>query len=554
MYRAPLFALLAIAARPALFAQGVWDTRAAFPVEATEVSAASLNGKMYVVCGITPSGSRNSLYAYDPVRDTWEERAPAPISGGGGDHCNFAAANGRLYLLGALRFGSSFVDGDTHEYDPVADRWRTVARMPTPRGAGGVAVIGARIYVIGGAGGSGSEVEAFDTATQQWSRLAGMPTPRDHLTAQAVDGKIYALAGRNNRGLVANTEEFDLSRNSWRQRAPIPTPRGGVASGLTGGGTRILVLGGEGPSGTPERTYRQNEEYDPAADFWRPLPDLPTPRHGLQGATIDGRVFLASGGPREGATYSNVHEVYIPPPPSRPTFAPGGIRNAASGRGGIGAGGLVSLFGENFSRGEQVASRFPLPTRMNGVSVTASGRPVPLLYVGPGQINLQLPFGVLGSSSPAGTIRFAINNAGAAGEELEALVGLEAGALFSIDGSGAGQGAVVLSGTGQLASASRPARRGDVVEIYCNALGPVDNPPPPGMPAGSTPLARTLAVPQVRIGGQPAEVLFSGLVPGLVGLYQVNARIAMNASVGPAVPVQIGTPNLSNAVTIAVAE
>ena len=57
------------------------------------------------------------------------------------------------------------------------------------------------------------------------------------------------------------------------------------------------------------------------------------------------------------------------------------------------------------------------------------------------------------------------------------------------------------------------------------------------------------------IGGVRAEVLYSGLTPGAIGLYQINARIAANAQIGAAVPVTIrmGT-RTANTVTIAVAE
>jgi uncharacterized protein (TIGR03437 family) len=59
----------------------------------------------------------------------------------------------------------------------------------------------------------------------------------------------------------------------------------------------------------------------------------------------------------------------------------------------------------------------------------------------------------------------------------------------------------------------------------------------------------------VTIGGAPAEVNFSGLTPGGLGLYQVNARIAANAQTGVAVPVVIRIGGrLSNTVTIAVTD
>src|SRR4051812_12919509 len=134
---------------------GVWERRAPYPVSATEVSGAAIDGLVYVVCGLTVRGSMNSLYRYDPRTDSWSQRASVPIEGGA-DHCNVAAAGGKLYLLGAIRIGSSFISGDTWEYDPAQDRWQRVGQMNTPRGASGVAVAGSRIYVAGGLAATGS--------------------------------------------------------------------------------------------------------------------------------------------------------------------------------------------------------------------------------------------------------------------------------------------------------------------------------------------------------------------------------------------------------------
>ena len=143
------FAGMSALAAARLDAQGVWERRAEYPIQATEVSAAALGGKVYAVCGLTASGSVSRLFVYDPRRDEWSEGAATPLEGGA-DHCNVAAAGGKLYLLGAIRIGSSFVDGNTYEYDPARNAWQAVARMPTPRGASGVTAIGSKIYVAGG--------------------------------------------------------------------------------------------------------------------------------------------------------------------------------------------------------------------------------------------------------------------------------------------------------------------------------------------------------------------------------------------------------------------
>jgi uncharacterized protein (TIGR03437 family) len=41
----------------------------------------------------------------------------------------------------------------------------------------------------------------------------------------------------------------------------------------------------------------------------------------------------------------------------------------------------------------------------------------------------------------------------------------------------------------------------------------------------------------MRIGGQSAPVSFAGLVPGLVGLYQINTQVPLGVQAGDSVSV-----------------
>jgi uncharacterized protein (TIGR03437 family) len=63
---------------------------------------------------------------------------------------------------------------------------------------------------------------------------------------------------------------------------------------------------------------------------------------------------------------------------------------------------------------------------------------------------------------------------------------------------------------------------GETVLIYCTGLGQVSSRPADGEAGNGQP---TTATAHVTIGGIPAAVSFSGLAPGFVGLYQINAKV-----------------------------
>src|SRR5262249_16999595 len=84
----------------------------------------------------------------------------------------------------------------------------------------------------------------------------------------------------------------------------------------------------------------------------------------------------------------------------------------------------------------------------------------------------------------------------------------------------------------KVVTTSNPVTRGQTVQLYLNGLGPCNNQPNSGEPASGTALATTKATPVVMIGGQQAQVQFSGLAPGFPGLYQINATVASGINTG----------------------
>ena len=69
--------------------------------------------------------------------------------------------------------------------------------------------------------------------------------------------------------------------------------------------------------------------------------------------------------------------------------------------------------------------------------------------------------------------------------------------------------------------------------IYANGLGPLGSPQASGEPASIHATCRApRAAPTVTIGGSPGGIIFSGLTPGSVALYQVNVSIPTDAPTG----------------------
>ena len=214
------------------------------------------------------------------------------------------------------------------------------------------------------------------------------------------------------------------------------------------------------------------------------------------------------------------------------------------------AGSIVAIFGNNLSIGQSSATvPTPLPTTLSQSSVLIGGQAAPLFLSSPSQVNAQVPWSVAGQTQ---TTYVATVNGVVSNPQTLALAPVAPG-IFSMDATGTGQGAVLVSTSGQLASSASPAQRGGYISIYCTGLGPVTNQPATGASAPSLPLATTLTTPSVTIGTLAATVSYSGLAPTLVGLYQVNAVVPSATIPGNAVPVTLSMGNfISNVVTIAV--
>lgn len=198
-------------------------------------------------------------------------------------------------------------------------------------------------------------------------------------------------------------------------------------------------------------------------------------------------------------------------------------------------GGLATVFGRGLGGATAAAGAAPLPVEIGGARVLINGVAAPLLYASPEQINFQIPFETEGTSAEV-----TVELLGERSAAVTIPLAPAAPALFTLLGAGVGP-AAMLHADSSLVGAEG-VRVGEIVVLFASGLGAVAPPVDSGRPSPAAPLARTSAAIEVRFDSILADVLFSGLAPGFVGLYQINVRVPAGiSSAAPAVRVASGS-------------
>jgi uncharacterized protein (TIGR03437 family) len=183
------------------------------------------------------------------------------------------------------------------------------------------------------------------------------------------------------------------------------------------------------------------------------------------------------------------------------------------------------------------------------VKVFFDGTQAPLLWVSSSQIGAIAPFDLDGKSNTQVRLEYQ----GVQSNTVGIGVVRTSPAIFSQDQAGKGAGQV-YDESYQLISAGNPAVKGSTVTIFWTGGGQTD-------PAGVDGRIETQNLPKprqpvtVKIGGQPAEVIYCGAVPyGYAGMLMVHAKVPAGTASGNAVPVQISVGSTSgpDGITMAV--
>lgn len=273
----------------------------------------------------------------------------------------------------------------------------------------------------------------------------------------------------------------------------------------------FVTLGGEGNL-IPSGVLPQSQPFPPISSW-----------------PVNAEITVAVGGSMASYPVTSITSCSLGGNP--PSFTASGIVNGASfAKGGIVPGEIATLFGSNLtsSAGINLTSGLPLVTTFLNVSVMVNDKAVPLFAVddvnGQEQINFQVPWEVAGGPNA----KIAVINNGTTSATVSVPVLTAQPGIINYSTAGENFG-VILHANFQLADSAHPAVPGETVLIYCTGLGAVSSEPADGAAANGQ---STVVMAKVTMGGVNAAVSFSGLAPGFVGLYQVNAMVPSGLASG----------------------
>lgn len=220
-----------------------------------------------------------------------------------------------------------------------------------------------------------------------------------------------------------------------------------------------------------------------------------------------------------------------------PTLAPNGTVNNLNPVSGaaLSPGTIAQVYGSGLGSTPVSTGGAPLPTSYHNTFALVGSTQAPLYFLSSGQVNIQIPFQATGTEQMP--IVLSVNNALTLPQMLD-IVPATPGVLSKDDGPNTASpqnGAHIIAQHSDysLVTSSNPAKPGEYLIMYLVGMGATNPPVASGAASPGPPnLANVVEQPTVTVDSQPSTLLFAGLSPGYVGLYQINFQVPSSAKSG----------------------
>jgi len=227
-------------------ATNTWTRKGDMPTQLTHSPTVVDGHNVYFIGGYDGLHPKNysttAVWKYDTINDTWTPFVPLPVSRGAGG----AALIGRnIHFFGGTNFNRTVDSGDHFviSLDDPNPTWQTAASMPNPRNHLGGVAIDNKVYAVGGQFKEEEYsifqtfVDVYDPVTNKWTTVAPLPKPRAQIGSATfvMGGRIIVAGGKEvQHDGLADVTAYDPLTNKWTELTPLPYKTNSGVAGVIG--------------------------------------------------------------------------------------------------------------------------------------------------------------------------------------------------------------------------------------------------------------------------------------------------------------------------------
>lgn len=250
------------------------------------VGCGNLQNTLLVCGGYDRIECLRSVEQYIPETNTWK-LAPSMREARG--RFQIAVLGDKVYAVGG---SNGTTELDTVEMlDLSVGRWTNMPRLPLARSNLGVCDLGGVIYCVGGWNGQVGikQCDIFNPETSKWSTIAALNTGRYQAGVAAFKNMVYAIGGCDAWNCLNSVEVYSPIENIWNVSKSIITARRGC--GVAVFNNKLYVVGGS--DGT--HSLNSTEVFDDETGNWVVGPSMTTPRANVEVAVVGDRLYAVGG-------------------------------------------------------------------------------------------------------------------------------------------------------------------------------------------------------------------------------------------------------------------
>ncbi|KAI4467133.1 kelch protein [Holotrichia oblita] len=250
------------------------------------VGCGNLNNTLLVCGGYDRIECLRSVEQYIPDSNKWSQLKPMRQGRG---RFQIAILGDKVYAIGG---SNGTTELDTVEMlDLNIGKWIDQPRLPLARSNPGVCDLNDLIYCIGGWNGQVGikQCDVFDPKTSRWSSISSLNVGRYQAGVASYNNLVYAVGGCDAWNCLNSVETYDPETDLWTMSKPLITARRGC--GVTVFNNKLYVVGGSDGS----HTLNTTEIYDKETKTWEVGPCMTVPRANVEVAVVGDRLYAVGG-------------------------------------------------------------------------------------------------------------------------------------------------------------------------------------------------------------------------------------------------------------------